>query len=267
MRPDAAPRRSIDLNADLGEWDADTPDASASRRADEGIMEHVTSVNVACGGHRGDAASMEATVRAALARGLAIGAHPSYPDREGFGRRTVSLAPAALGKVVAGQIAALAAVVASAGARLHHVKPHGALYHRSVDDVAVAEAIVHAVASVDPGLVVVGFSGGALVEAARRHGLAAAAEVFGDRGYDDAGRLLPRGAAGAILTDPEPVAARLVRMVLDGRVRSAAGRDLPVVADTACVHGDTPGAAALARSVRAALGAAGIAVASFPRPA
>lgn len=253
-------RVSIDLNADLGEWDAASPDAEHARRTDLRLMEQVTSVNVACGGHCGDLGSMEATVRAAVARGLAIGAHPSFADRAGFGRRDLAPAPHALRRAIAGQIAALAGVAAAAGTRLRHVKPHGALYNLAARDAAVAACVVRAVADVDERLVIVGLSGGALLAAARAAGLGTLAEVFADRGYDDSGLLLPRERAGAVIDDPATAAARLVRMVREGRVTTAGGREIAVAADTACIHGDTPGAVAMARALRRALATAGIEV-------
>lgn len=253
-------RPAIDLNADLGEWDSGTPGAEEARRGDERLMEQVTSVNVACGGHRGDLGSMQATVRAALERGVAIGAHPSFADREGFGRRELTPAPDVLRHTIAGQIAALAGVAAAAGTALRHVKPHGALYNLAARDAAVATCVVRAVADVDAGLAVVGLSGSVLLAAARGAGLATLAEVFADRAYDDAGRLLPRGDAGAMITDPSAAAARLVRLLREGRVTTAGGREIEVAADTVCLHGDTPVAAEMARTIRCALDAAGIEV-------
>lgn len=256
----AVPR--IDLNADLGEWDAGSGDDAAERHAcvDAALMEAVSSVNVACGGHAGDAGSMRATVRAAARMGLAIGAHPSYPDRTGFGRTPMALGGAALEREVAHQIALLAAIAAEEGARLAHVKPHGALYHRAAVDPAVAERVAAAIAAVDRGLVVVGLSGGALLSAARRLGLQPASEVFCDRAYAGDGGLVPRGEEGAILTDAAAAAARVVTMLREGRVAARDGRPVDVVADTACIHGDSPDAAAFARRLRDALEDAGVVI-------
>lgn len=253
----AAPR--IDLNADLGEWDAATAERHAD--VDAALMEAVSSVNVACGGHAGDAGSMRATVRAAARRGLAIGAHPSYPDRAGFGRTPMALEGAALEREVAHQVARLAAIAAEEGVGLAHVKPHGSLYHRAAVDPAVAERVAAAIAAVDRRLVVVGLSGGALVSAARRLGLRAASEVFSDRAYEVDGGLVPRGDEGAILTDAAAAAARVVTMLREGRVAARDGRPVGVVADTACIHGDSPGAAAFARGLRHALEGAGVVIA------
>ena len=251
-------RLSIDLNADLGEWDSTSPAAEEARLADLRLMGQVTSVNVACGGHCGDLGSMRATVGAALDHGVAIGAHPSFADREGFGRRDLAPAPDLLRHAIAGQIAALAGVAAAAGTRLSHVKPHGALYTLAARERSVADCIVRAVADVDDRMAVVGPSGSELLSAARAAGLGIAAEVFADRAYADDGRLLPRGRAGAMIDDPEAAAERLVRIVREGRVATAGGLEIAVEADTACLHGDTPGAAAMARAIRRALAAADI---------
>jgi UPF0271 protein len=248
--------RRIDLNGDLGEWDGEGPPPPGELL----LMEHLTSVNVACGGHAGDAGSMRATVVAALERGLAIGAHPSFPDREGFGRRPMRLPPAEIRRAVAGQIVALAEIAAAAGARLAHVKPHGALYHLAASDPGVAGAVADAVAGVDPALAVVARSGGALVAAASRRGLAAVSEVFCDRAYDAAGGLVARGLPGSLLTDPHLAAARLLGMLREGSVEAIDGTRVAVTPETACIHGDTPGAAAFAGVLRAALVAAGVTV-------
>ena len=248
----------IDLNGDLGEWDGPGPPPPG----DLALMEHLTSVNVACGGHAGDAASMRATVVAALSRGIAIGAHPSFPDREGFGRRPMGLPAAAIRRMVAGQIEALLEIAAAAGSRLAHVKPHGALYHLAAADPEVADAVADAVAGVDRRLAVVARSGGALIAAAARRGLASVSEVFCDRAYDAAGGLVPRGRPGSLVTDPGVAATRLLGMLRDGTVEAIDGTRFAVSAQTACIHGDTPGAAAFARALRAALGAAGVRVAA-----
>lgn len=252
----------IDLNADLGEWDS-LPDAEAAGRhaaLDEALMDSVSSVNVACGGHVGDAGSMRVTVRAAARRGLAVGAHPSLPDRQGFGRGNVAIDGAALERVVADQIALFAEIAAGEGVSLAHVKPHGTLYHRSGVDPTVAGCVAAAVAAVDRRLLVVGRSGGALLAAARRVGLAAASEVFCDRAYGPEGDLVPRGDDGAILADPHGAAESLLTMLREGRVVVRGGGMARVVADTGCIHGDTPGAAGFARRLRAALERAGVTV-------
>ncbi len=249
-------RRRIDINGDLGEWDG----GGAPPPGDAALMRHLTSVNVACGGHAGDAASMRATVAAALERGIVIGAHPSFPDREGFGRRPLRLPAAAIRRTVAEQIERLAEIAAAAGARVAHVKPHGALYHLAAADADVAGAVADAVAGVDGTLLVVARSGGLLIAEATRRGLATVSEVFCDRAYEASGDLVPRGIPGSLVTDPLAAAARLLGMLRDGTVEAIDGTRVAVTPETACIHGDTPGAAPFAAALRAALAAAGIAV-------
>ena len=246
-------RHTVDLNADIGEGDAAT---------DAALLGIVSSGNIACGGHAGDTVSMRHTVALARARGVAIGGHPSYPDREGFGRRAIALGPEPLAAALRGQLTALAAVVVAAGARLAHVKPHGALYNRAAVDDDVATVVADTVRAFDPRLILVGLSGSALVRAGQRAGLATASEVFADRGYESDGTLIPRDRPGALLDDPPTVAARAVRMVTAGLVTAADGHDIPIRADTICIHGDAPHAVALARAVRTALAAAGITIAA-----
>jgi UPF0271 protein len=244
----------IDLNADLGE----------GMDCDDAILDCVTSANIACGGHAGDAASMRTAVRAALARGVALGAHPGYPDREGFGRRDMALPPAEVTELVRAQVRALADIAAAEGARLVHVKPHGALYNQAARDVALAEAVVAGIAAVDPTLTVVGLAGGALTRAARAHGMPAAEEAFADRAYLDDGALAPRGLAGAVLDDPQQALAQAVRMLTDGAVTALSGHEVALRADTLCLHGDGAHALALARRLRGELEARGVAVRALP---
>lgn len=245
----------VDLNADVGE--TDHPDGGEAA-----LMARVTSVNVACGGHAGDAATMRATLRAAGDLGLAVGAHPSYPDRAGFGRRPMEISAGALADAVRDQMAALAAIAAAEGLALRHVKPHGALYHRAAEDVETARALVAAVAAIDRSLAVVGPAGSVLAAIAAAAGLPTLREAFADRAVHADGRLVPRGTAGAVLADPRAAAERAVRMVRDGRVAAHGGGEIAVAADTLCIHGDSPGAAAIAAAVRDALVAAGIRVAT-----
>lgn len=238
----------VDLNADLGEGAA----------ADDALLEVVTSANIACGGHAGDPASMRAAVRGALARGVALGAHPAYPDRAGFGRRVMPLAGAALIAALVAQLQALAAVAREAGAVLQHVKAHGALYNVAVDDDAIAGAIGEAVRRVDPGLIAVALAGSRMAAVFQDLGLRTAEEGFIDRGYTAAARLVPRGQSQALVIDPHAAAARAVRMVRDGVVTSVEGTDVRLRVDTLCVHADTPDSARIAGAVRTALGEAGI---------
>jgi UPF0271 protein len=228
---------AVDLNADVGEGCG----------ADEALFALVTSANVACGWHAGDETTMRETVALALAAGVAIGAHPSYPDRENFGRTEMERSPDEAYADVIAQVRALASIVEARGARLRHVKPHGALYNRSARDEALALAIARAVRDVDPSLALVGLAGGAGVRAARALGLRAVEEGFADRTYAPDGTLVPRGAPGATIEDEE----RAVR-----QVRELIGRGV----ETICVHGDAPQALAFARRIRASLEAGGVAV-------
>jgi UPF0271 protein len=227
---------------------------------DEGVLEYVSSANIACGFHGGDPGTMRRTVAAALARGVALGAHPSLPDLAGFGRRVMQISPAEAYDIMVYQIGALAGVAASQGARLHHVKVHGALYNMSAKDGALAEAICRAIRDVDSSLVLYGLAGTAHIRAAETVGIPVAQEVFGDRSYQDDGSLTPRSHPGAMIEDLDTAVAQVLRMVTEGKVRSVNGKDVPVKADTLCIHGDQPGALAFANGIRAAFEKAGIAV-------
>lgn len=238
----------VDLNADLGEG---APDDAA-------LLGFVTSANIACGAHAGDAPLMQATVRAALARGVALGAHPSYPDREHFGRRELQRSPDDVHADVLYQVGALAAIAHACGGRLHHVKPHGALYNQAARDPALAEAIVSAVRALDPQLAVYGLAGGELLRAAERAGLRAVAEVFADRGYRADGSLVPRSQPGALIDDTHAAVARTLRMVREGVVQTVTGETVPLRAQTVCLHGDGPHALAFARALHDALREAGV---------
>ncbi len=245
--------RSLDLNADLGEGVGD----------DEALLDIVTSANIACGFHAGDPATMRATVEAAARRRVAIGAHPGYPDRMGFGRRALDATPEEIAADVVYQVGALAATCAAAGARLRYVKPHGALYNRAAVDRAAARAVAGAVRAVDPGLRLLGLAGSVLVAEGREAGVTVAEEAFADRAYRDDGTLLPRTEPGALLLDREAAVSRAVRLAKEGRVRTAEGADLALRPDSLCVHGDSPGAVELARAIRAALEQAGLRLAPF----
>jgi 5-oxoprolinase (ATP-hydrolysing) subunit A len=240
--------RVVDLNADVGEGE----DA-----ADVEIMRVVTSVSIACGFHAGDPSTMRRTVDLALESGVAIGAHPGLDDREGFGRRARPLAPGEAYEIVLYQTGALDACVRAAGARLAHVKTHGALYNMAARDAALADAIASAVADYDDRLILFGLAGSELVRAAKIRGLPVASEVFADRRYGADGFLLDRENAGAFVTDATLSARRVLEM-LDGRLPAAEAPGIAVAADTVCLHGDTPGAAAFARSLREALEGAGV---------
>jgi UPF0271 protein len=240
----------IDLNADVGESIGD----------DEGVISSVSSANVACGFHAGNSTIMRTTVQLSKRHGVAVGAHPSFRDVEGFGRREIHVEAAELENLVAYQIRALATIALEEGVRLSHVKPHGALYNMAARDAALADAIARAVRTVDPSLVLFGLSGSELIAAGERAGLRVASEAFADRGYTPEGTLAPRGTAGAVLTEAAEVARRAVGIATEEAVTAVDGTSVSVKADTLCIHGDTPGAAALARAVRRALAGAGIEV-------
>ena len=246
----------IDLNADLGEsfgpW---------VMGDDAAMLGLVSSANIACGGHAGDPEVMFATVKLAQARGVRIGAHPGYADLAGFGRRVIPMPPEAVGRMVAAQVGALIGVAAQAGARVEYVNPHGALGNLAADDRAVAAAIVDAVAAL--GLPLLAISGTMLEQVARARGVPVYSEVFADRGYLSSGRLVPRGQPGAMLTNPEEAAARLVAFLQSGLMPVVDGDPIPLAAQSVCVHGDSPGAVAMAQQVRAQLTAADVIIAPF----
>lgn len=228
------PEPRIDLNADVGEGQGEDP-----------LFALISSANIACGGHAGSDATMREAVASALRHGVAVGAHPSYPDRDGFGRVTVALAPAALARTVASQIEALVRVARSLGTHVGHVKPHGALYNDAARDRAVAIAIAEAVMSVSNNLVLVGLAGSAALSVWSGMGLSVAREGFADRAYDPSGFLVPRSREGALITDPARAAAQASRLAASAHC------------ETICIHSDTPNAAAIAAAVRAALEGAG----------
>ncbi len=245
----------IDLNSDVGE-----SFGAYTIGQDPVLLPHITSANVACGFHAGDPGVMRATVALARQHGVAIGAHPGFPDLAGFGRRDLHATPREVEDLVVYQIGALMAVAAAQGMRLQHVKPHGALFNMAVRDTELADAIARATAAVDRALILFGLPGSELIRAGKRAGLATASEVFADRAYEPDGTLVSRRKAGAVIHDPEAVVARVVRMATDRTVvavdRSVVSLDL----DTICVHGDTPGAADLAARIRSALEKSGVEV-------
>ncbi len=247
--------RCINLNSDLGEAFGAWPMGD-----DAAMLDIVASANIACGFHAGDPLVMTRTVRAAQAKGVGIGAHPSYPDLQGFGRRPMTLSVAEIEAITAYQIGALMGIAAACGATVGHVKPHGALSNLAAVDAEVALAVARAIKAVDAGLIFLAPAGSAMVAAGRSLGLAVAEEVFADRNYDDAGNLVPRSQPQAMIHDPAEAAAHVLRMVREGTLRSVTGRLVPCRAQSVCVHGDDAGAVALARHLRDALAAAGIAV-------
>ena len=247
----------IDLNSDLGESFGPWPMGQ-----DAALMPAITSANVACGFHAGDPGTMRATVGAALAKGVAIGAHPSFPDLQGFGRRQMKLAPQEVYDLCVYQIGALAAFARAAGGRLHHVKAHGALSNMAARDPALADAITRAARDVDPSLISYAQAGTELVRAAERIGLPFASEVFADRTYQDDGQLTPRSRPGAMIENVEDSIEQVLRMLREGRVRSLNGVDVEVRPDTVCVHGDQPRAVEFARRLREALAREGVSIAA-----
>jgi len=250
----------IDLNADLGEG------SGRSRLAeDEALLSLVSSANIACGSHAGDDVTIADTVRIARDRGVVIGAHPSYPDREGFGRRDMEIAPDELERTLVEQIERLAEACSVADTRLRYVKPHGALYNRATRDRATADVIARSVRSVDSTLILLGLAGNEMLDAARALGLRTAAEAFADRGYMDDGTLVPRDQTGALLDDPAAITVRAARLVKEGKLLSRDGSDLAIKADSLCTHGDGPNAHAILRSLRAGLERSGVTVAPFAR--
>jgi 5-oxoprolinase (ATP-hydrolysing) subunit A len=241
---------AIDLNCDLGEGGG----------ADEALMALVTSANIACGAHAGDAATMRATVRLAVRNGVAIGAHPGFADLENFGRRELALSPAEIGALVRTQVEALRAIAAAEGGRVRHVKPHGALYNLAARDRVVADAVAAAVAQIDRGLWLYGLSGGHLLAAGRAQGLKVVAEVFADRTYLADGSLTPRERRGAVITNAADAVAQVVRMIREGRVRALEGEDVQITADTVCLHGDGVDPVGFALLLRRSLEAEGVRV-------
>ncbi|MFF6879385.1 LamB/YcsF family protein [Streptomyces sp. NPDC012474] len=249
---------SIDLNADLGEgfgrW---------RLTDDERLLSVVTSANVACGFHAGDAVTMRRVCELAAERGVRIGAQVSYRDLAGFGRRAMDVPPAELAAEVAYQIGALEVFARAAGARVAYVKPHGALYNRVVHDEEQAAAVVDGVLLVDAALPVLGLPGSRLLVLAGKAGLPVVTEAFADRAYTDAGTLVPRTLEGAVVTDPDAVVERSLALARSGEVVSRSGTRIGVRARSLCLHGDTPGAVELARRVREGLEASGVLVEAF----
>ncbi len=249
---------SIDLNADLGEsfgeWVLGDDDA---------MLQVVTSANVACGFHAGDPRTLQRTVAKAVERGVVIGAQVAYRDLAGFGRRFLDSEPDELTADVLYQIGALEALCRVAGTRVAYVKPHGALYNAAVHHEGHAHAVVEAVRAYDPGLPLMGLPGSRLLQVARDAGLRTISEAFADRGYTAAATLVSRREPGALLHDPEQVAARMLRLVAEGALTAVDGTDVAIHAESICTHGDSPGAVAMARAVRSALEAAGVSIKPF----
>jgi 5-oxoprolinase (ATP-hydrolysing) subunit A len=245
----------IDLNADVGE-----SFGAYKLGRDEELIPLITSANIACGFHAGDPGIMRATVTIAREHHVAVGARPGFPDLVGFGRRELSASPREVEDAVAYQIGALAGIAAAQGVRLQHVKAHGALYNMAVRSRPLADAIARATASVDRTLILLGLPGSELIEAGKRAGLRAASEGFADRAYQRDGTLVPRTQAGAVIDDADTVVDRAVTMARERTVVAIDGSRVSIDVETICVHGDTPGAAALAARLRQSLASAGIEV-------
>ena len=247
--------KRIDLNCDMGEM----PEALADGSQDA-LMQYVSSANIACGGHAGDAQMMRTTIEQALRRNVAVGAHPGYEDRENFGRVELQLTPEQISASVHRQILALDEIAQQCGARIGHVKPHGALYNQAARNREIAHAIAEGVRRWKPGVTLVGLAGSAMLEEFRAAGFPVAAEAFADRRYARDGSLRSRKFSDALLQDSEKAAEQALRIVEQGNVLAADGSSLSLHADTICVHGDTPGAVEIAAAVHRRLSQTGITI-------
>jgi UPF0271 protein len=243
----------VDLNCDMGE-----SFGTYRLGSDEEILEFVTSANIACGFHAGDAATMRKTVTLALEKGIGIGAHPGLPDLAGFGRRNMDISPQEAYDMVVYQIGALYGFVKAEGGKMQHVKPHGALYNMAAKSRELSDAIAKAVYKVDPELILFGLSGSELIKSGERIGLRTASEVFADRTYQQDGSLTPRRQPDALITDDQKAIDQVIRMVKEGKVLSRQGNDVVIKADTVCIHGDGAHALSFARQIRERLIASGV---------
>lgn len=248
----------MDLNCDLGE-----SFGNYQIGMDQDVIPLISSANIACGFHASDPVIMDKTVRMAQESGVSVGAHPGYPDLMGFGRRPMTLAPAEAKACVQYQIGALSAFCKAAGAPLHHVKLHGALYNMATADYTLARAICEGIFEIDNRLVLLALSGSQMLRAAADVGLASASEVFADRAYEKDGSIVDRRKPGAMITDQDEATRRVVRMVTEGSVTAVTGEDIAIQADSICVHGDNPSALTFVRAIRAALTAQGIQISPF----
>ena len=253
--------KTIDLNSDLGEsygaW---------TMGDDVAMLGVVSSANVACGFHAGDPSAILRTLKAAAERHVVIGAHVSYPDRVGFGRRDIEIAPADLTADVIYQIGALSGLAKAAGATVRYVKPHGALYNRTAVDSIQGAALIEAVKAVDPTLVLMGLANAPILERARAAGIHCVAEAYADRAYTKEGHLVSRREPGAVLHDPAIIAERMLRLVQNGTLEAIDGSAISIDAQSICVHGDSPGAVSIAQAVRRRLETAGVQISSFLSP-
>lgn len=245
----------VDLNCDMGE-----SFGAYSMGRDAEVLRHVTSANIACGFHAGDPATMRRTVKLALEHGVALGAHPGLQDLIGFGRRDMDISPEEAYDIVVYQIGALSGFVRAEGAKLQHVKAHGSLYNMAARDAGLAEAIAEAVYRIDPELILFGLANSELIRAGRKAGLRTASEVFSDRTYQEDGALTSRRLPNALITDERQSVDQVVRMVKEGKVLSQQQIDVPIQADTICIHGDGVHAVAFAERIRRSLEEAGVLV-------
>lgn len=248
----------VDLNCDLGE-----SFGAYKIGMDEAVIPYVSSANVACGYHAGDPLAMAHTVSLCRQAGVRVGAHPGFPDLMGFGRRNIAVSPAEAKAYIQFQIGALWAFCKAQGVPLCHVKPHGALYNMAAKDETLARAIAEGIAEVDDRLVLLALSGSAMLDAAKAVGLPCKSEVFADRAYQRDGTLVPRSRSGAVITDEAEAIRRVVRMVKEGVVASIDGVDIPLAADSICVHGDNEKALSFVRRIREALQSEGVEIRSF----
>src|SRR5687767_3529040 len=239
--------KTIDLNCDMGEsygaW---------NMGADAQVMPYITSANIACGFHAGDPGTIRKTVKLAVDHGVAIGAHPSLPDLMGFGRRVMRISPQDMYDLVIYQAGAVEAFARAAGAKLHHVKCHGSLYNMAANDEALSEAMVRAAKDLGPGVMLYVLTNSRNFEIAKKEKVKVAGEVFADRGYSDDGTLAPRDKPGGMIEEAAKAVKQALAMVEEGYVTSLSGKRVPVAADTLCLHGDQPGAAAFAKALRRA---------------
>ena len=246
---------SVDLNADLGEGSGH----------DAELFELISSANIATGFHAGDSDTMHAAISAAMQHGVAVGAHPSFFDRENFGRKELKVPNEEVFDAVAYQLGIFQAIASALGVRPNHVKPHGALYNMAVRDEELADAIARGIESVDPKLILFAPDKTELARAGETHGVQIAREIFADRNYLNDGWLVPRTRPDALLRDPKEAAERVLRMLREGKVRSVEGRDVDVRGETICVHGDTPGAVEFARELRTQLEREGVGISAPQR--
>lgn len=243
----------VDLNSDIGEGFG-----AYTMGMDEEIIKHVTSINLACGWHAGDAMIMDKTTKLAKEQGVMVGAHPGYPDLLGFGRRKMDITPDEARNYMLYQVGALKAFTEAHGVKLQHMKLHGAFYNTACNDEKLANAILDGIESVDKDIILMVLSGSYIAEEAKRRGLKVSQEVFADRGYNEDGTLVNRSLPGAFVKDPKEAIPRVVRMIKEGKVTTADGKDIDIVADSICVHGDNPKAIEFVKEIRKGLEEAGI---------